>query len=184
MQPVSELEAAWRQKSDEQVLEAAGCIEDYGSEGQRVILSECARRNLSLPVANPIALHDVEAVARLHRRFAGLVCAQWVSIVGMFLSAGTAVAPIAVPLALVFFVCVVAVPLTGYQLLQTLGVDRAGGTAVLMYMPLFSALTLFGMRSFNGPWSRHHGIEVGLLGPTEVCLQRLRDAERRESGST
>ena len=49
-----------------------------------------------------------------------------------------------------------------------------------MRWPLFSALTLLGMRFFNGRWSKEHTIEVGLLGPTSDSLLQLREAERQE----
>ena len=54
---------------------------------------------------------------------------------------------------------------------------------MLMYWPLFSALTLLGMRSFNGRWSKEHKIEVGVLGPTSESLRRLRNTERQASSS-
>ena len=65
----------------------------------------------------------------------------------------------------------------GLQAVEARGVDSPGGTAVLMRMPLFGLLMALGMRSFNAQWSREYGVEVGLLGPTDECLQRLRERE-------
>ncbi len=45
-----DIEAIWRQKSDEDLLEAAGQLGDYTPEGQRAIRSELKRRGMEDPV--------------------------------------------------------------------------------------------------------------------------------------
>ncbi len=45
-----DIEAIWRQKSDEDLLEAAGQLGDYTPEGQRAIRSELTRRGMEDPV--------------------------------------------------------------------------------------------------------------------------------------
>ena len=77
---MSEVDDVWRQKSDEQVLEAFMSLDDYGSDGQRAIRAEFVRRSLAVPTTTPITCHEAEAVARLHRWFAGLVFAQSLSL--------------------------------------------------------------------------------------------------------
>jgi hypothetical protein len=47
MTDVAEL---WRRRSDEQLLKAAGCLEEYTDEGQRVIRAELDRRGLAQPL--------------------------------------------------------------------------------------------------------------------------------------
>jgi hypothetical protein len=45
-----DIELIWRQKSDEDLLEAAGQLGDYTPEGQRAIRSELKRRGMEDPV--------------------------------------------------------------------------------------------------------------------------------------
>jgi hypothetical protein len=50
---MSTVEEVWRTKTDEQVTAAAGCLEEYGPEGQRAILEELRRRDLPEPLQSP-----------------------------------------------------------------------------------------------------------------------------------
>ena len=179
---MGDVEDVWRRKSEQQLVDAFRCIEEYGVDGQRAIRAEFSRRGLPEPSTKPITFGEVEAVARLHRRFAFLVGAQWSSMIGfgfLFLRVpGNSTASIfAILCGTTFLLTLIAVPMTGYKLLKALGVDSPGGTAVLMRMPLFALLMVVGMRSFNAQWSREYGVEVGLLGPTDECLQRLRERQ-------
>lgn len=180
---MNEVDEVWRQKSDEQVLEAFVSLDDYGTEGQRAVQAEFVRRGLAVPATKPITSQEAEAVARLHRWFALLVFAQSLSFAAILwtpLGYLRAVRPL---LALIFIGSVVAAPVMGYRLLKKLGVERPSRTAMFMYWPLFSALTLLGMRSFNGQWSKEHKVDVGILGPTSESLWRLRNTERHASPS-
>ena len=174
---MSELEELWRHKSDDQVVEAFTSLDKYSADGQRVIRGEFLRRGLIESSKKPLTLVEVEHIARLHRRFAALVGAQWMSIIPMTLLPRSVLGPVLALCAIVFLVAVVSVPMTGYMLLKRLEVDSPGRTALLMYMPLFSLLTLLGMRTFNQQWSKKYGVGVGILGPTKDALRRLAEAE-------
>ena len=99
----------------------------------------------------------------------------------MFLPAGSPV--LALVCVLVFLIASISAPIAGYKLLKGLEIDAPGRTALFMYLPLFSLLTLVGMRSFNRQWSRHYGVEAGILGPTRQALERLQPANRSPTGS-
>ncbi len=183
---MSELDEVWQRKSDDELIEAFRCLDEYGSDGQEAIRGELVRRGLSEPSTTPVSVREAEAVARLHRWLAGLVAAQWLSLIVMAFFSGPS--DVGALLALVcvgvFLFAVVAVPVTGHTLMKRLGVESPGRLAVLMYMPLFSLLVVFGMRTFNGRWSKEHGLDVGLLGPSNECLQQLRNAERSAGRSS
>ncbi|MFB3853782.1 MAG: hypothetical protein ACE148_08155 [Vicinamibacterales bacterium] len=59
---MTEAEQIWRKKSDEDLIEAAGELEEYTEEGQRIILAEIERRGLEIPGAEPL---DAEVEAGL-----------------------------------------------------------------------------------------------------------------------
>lgn len=46
---MTEAERIWREKSDQELLDAATELEEFTEEGQRVILAEIDRRGLELP---------------------------------------------------------------------------------------------------------------------------------------
>jgi hypothetical protein len=56
---MNSVEEVWRAKTDEQVAEAAHCLEEYQAEGQRVILAELRRRGLPDPVTPPSKRREV-----------------------------------------------------------------------------------------------------------------------------
>jgi len=179
---MGDVEDVWRRKSEQQLVDAFRCIEEYGVDGQRAIRAEFSRRGLPEPSKKPITLGEVEAVARLHRRFAFLVGAQWSSLIGFLfwqVPGNSTESILAILCGTTLLLTFIAVPMTGYKLLNALGVESPRGTAVLMRMPLFGLLMVLGMRSFNAQWSREYGVEVGLLGPTDECLQRLRERQLR-----
>jgi hypothetical protein len=184
---VTDLEALWRRKNDEQLLEAFAYLGEYSEEGQRVIRAEFIRRGLAEPSQKAITFQEAATVATLHRRFVGLVGAQWVSLIFILFVARLLPRDVGTLLALlcfgVFLVALIAVPMTGYKLLQRLEVESPGRLAIFMYMPLFSLLTLIGMRSFTQRWSREYGVDVDFLGPTKQALARLRGAESAVSPS-
>jgi hypothetical protein len=45
---------------------------------------------------------------------------------------------------------------------------------VLQFIPLVSLISLLVLSSKAQTWCRHHGVDVGFLGPTETSLARLR----------
>lgn len=47
---MSDMEQIWREKSDEDLLEAAATLSDFTAEGQRVIRAELKRRGLEDPI--------------------------------------------------------------------------------------------------------------------------------------
>jgi rubrerythrin len=47
---MSDIEQVWREKSDEDLIEAAATLSDFTEEGQQVIRAELRRRNLEDPV--------------------------------------------------------------------------------------------------------------------------------------
>jgi len=168
---MTDLEELWKGKSDGQVLEAVAYLSDYSDEAGRVIQAEFDRRQLQMPTRRPVSATDVAAVTRLHRRFARLVVAQWSVLLflvfgGDFVPNGM-VSTLWPVLTLVLLGTLIAIPVTGYQLLKRLEVDTPGRTAALMYMPLFGLLSLFGLKAIEERWGKLHGIEVGVLGPRE-----------------
>jgi hypothetical protein len=181
MAKTTDLEDLWRHKTNAQLVDAFLWLAEYSAEGQRVIRAELARRHLAEPAPKMLSFHQVETVARLQRRFVGLVAAEWLSlIVGIAVNAlfpggiGSTAAFVGV---CVFIGARVALPFTGYKLLTCLEIESPRGTAILMQMPLFSLLVLMGLRSLTDRWSRMHGIEVGILGPTRGSLARLHQAK-------
>jgi hypothetical protein len=62
-----ELQDVWRRRSDDQLVDAFRCIDEYGAESQSVIRAELVRRGLGEPSTTPIMFHDAEAVAPLQR---------------------------------------------------------------------------------------------------------------------
>jgi hypothetical protein len=63
---MDDLERTWREKSDEDLLDAAAELADYTEGGQRVIRAEMKRRGLEDPVeqASQAAASDVETGER------------------------------------------------------------------------------------------------------------------------
>lgn len=50
MGDMSDIERVWREKTDDELIEAAGELADYTSEGRQVIRAELKRRGLEDPV--------------------------------------------------------------------------------------------------------------------------------------
>jgi hypothetical protein len=180
---MTELEELWLRQSDEQLLEAFASLDEYSPASQDAIRAEFVRRGLAQPSQKSITFHEAEAVARLHRRLVGFVAAQWLSLICLIFmmpllprDVGAVAALLCISL---FLVAMIALPLTGYQLLTRLEVERPGGIAFFMYMPLVSLLTLIGLRSLTQRWGKTYRIDVDFFGPTKASLARLCDAEDR-----
>lgn len=167
-------EAEWRAKTDEQLLEAVGCLDDYTADAQRVIQAEMQRRGLAAPPETSVAFEEANAMARLYRRFVSLVVLQWITLLVVVLNPLDRSAVVATA-AWAFLFAVVALPITGYKLLKKLGVDSPGRSAVFMYMPGFSLLYLVVLGSFARTWGKRHRVEMGWLGPTSAALHRMSD---------
>jgi hypothetical protein len=166
---MTDLDDLWHLKSDAQLREAFIYRDEYSEESQAALRAEFTRRGLAEPSHKSITCEEAKGVARLYRLFAGLVGAQWLLLGAIvFISPiikGDVGALVGLLCVVLLLVTLIAAPVTGYRLLKRLEVESPGGLALVMYAPLFSLLTLFGMRAFMQRWSKEYGVEVGFLGP-------------------
>ena len=63
---MSDLEEAWRQKSDEELADRVKRLAEYSPEGQRIIRAELLRRGLAAPPADEGQLPEPTAEWAMH----------------------------------------------------------------------------------------------------------------------
>jgi len=155
--------------------------------GQEAARAEVGRNLLPPPVppiqpsdgaGSPVALSAVEAVARLYRQLVLLVGMQL--ILGFFQGLTQATSSsgysflTAAALMLIGLLVAIAMATTTYKLTGHLGAGMPILWAVAMFLPLVNIVVLLVLSAKAQGWCQRYGIKVGLLGPTQESLGRLR----------
>lgn len=104
---------------------------------------------------------------------------QWISVLLVMALPRGSFAANAVALVLLgaFVVSMVMTPITGYKLVNRLDVESPVRLAALMYSPLFSLLSVPLVAAYARRWGRRREIEMGIVGPTRIGLDRLRQRD-------
>lgn len=147
---MADLQTLWRNRSDDQVVEALASLDDYSQEAQAVIRREQIARGLPPPlVLGPMAGDALPDVGPARRLAFGLVALQWTTLLYFLVLQDSLPGPLRATVtdmaAVVFLATVIAVPIAIRRLVRQLGM--ASSLSWFSAMPLLSLLFVLNYRS-------------------------------------